>query len=82
MQSAISEQASSKTSRDYFGYEHAEYPSFHFRESDPNQHILDTLEQCISIIIEKMQHLETDKPSSRLSSLDYARVNGGNENDE
>lgn len=53
---------------------------------DPNQHILDTLEQCISVIIEKrhqpgnpagMGGAETgSKPGSRLSSLDYARANG------
>lgn len=48
---------------------------FHCSESDPNQHILDTLEQCISVIIEKIQHLDQDKASSRLSSIDYARVN-------
>ena len=53
--------------------------------SDPNQHILDTLEQCISVIIEKIQHLDSlqqqqqadEKNSSRMSSLDYARVNDG-----
>ncbi|TRY77851.1 hypothetical protein TCAL_06147 [Tigriopus californicus] len=51
-----------------------------FNNSDPNQHILDTLEQCISVIIEKMQNMDVnEKPSttansSRLSSLDY-RIN-------
>ena len=58
---------------------------FCFSGSDPNQHILDTLEQCISVIIEKIQHLDNlqqqqhmdDKNSSRMSSLDYARVNDG-----
>lgn len=51
-----------------------------FNNSDPNQHILDTLEQCISVIIEKMQNMDAnEKPSttansSRLSSLDY-RIN-------
>ena len=56
---------------------------------DPNQHILDTLEQCISVIIEKRHQpsnplgsiAETSshnnsQPNSRLSSLDYARANG------
>ena len=53
---------------------------------DPNQHILDTLEQCISVIIEKRHQVPGNpmgaatengsKPSSRLSSLDYARANG------
>ena len=59
---------------------------------DPNQHILDTLEQCISVIIEKRHQpsnlsnplgsiAETSshnnsQPNSRLSSLDYARTNG------
>ena len=48
------------------------------RGADPNQHILDTLEQCISVIIEKMQHVpDHDKSSSRLSSLDYSRPNEG-----
>jgi len=53
-----------------------------FNGGDPNQHILDTLEQCISVIIEKRQQpppangAPTDsKPSSRLSSIDYARPN-------
>jgi len=61
-------------------------------DSDPNQHILDTLEQCISVIIEKVQALETQQQqqqqqqpekvvngssSSRMSSLDYTRVNEG-----
>lgn len=60
-----------------------------FSGSDPNQHILDTLEQCISVIIEKIQHLDNlqqqqqmeDKNSSRMSSLDYARVNDGETNE-
>ena len=48
------------------------------RGADPNQHILDTLEQCISVIIEKMQNVsENDKSTSRLSSLDYSRTNDG-----
>ena len=62
-----------------------------FTDSDPNQHILDTLEQCISVIIEKRQPpnaggssktadsgaLPADNApsSSRLGSLDYARAN-------
>ena len=32
--------------------------SFDFSESDPNQHILDTLEQCLSVIIEKIQRID------------------------
>ena len=61
---------------------------FYFSGSDPNQHILDTLEQCISVIIEKIQHLDSlqqqqvdEKNSSRMSSLDYARVNDGKANE-
>ena len=51
---------------------------YNHRGADPNQHILDTLEQCISVIIEKMQHVsENDKSSSRLSSLDYSRTSEG-----
>merc|ERR1711994_1239671 len=62
-----------------------------FGGSDPNQHILDTLEQCISVIIEKRQPpnaggssktadsgaLPADNAtsSSSLGSLDYARAN-------
>jgi len=47
-----------------------------FKGADPNQHILDTLEQCISVIIEKMQNVsENEKGGSRLSSLDYSRTN-------
>jgi len=62
-----------------------------FNGGDPNQHILDTLEQCISVIIEKRQPpnaggssktadsgaLPADNApsSSRLGSLDYARAN-------
>ena len=41
-----------------------------FSGSDPNQHILDTLEQCISVIIEKLHRLDQDKNGSRLSSMD------------
>ena len=49
-----------------------------YRGADPNQHILDTLEQCISVIIEKMQNVpEPEKGGSRLSSLDYSRTNEG-----
>jgi hypothetical protein len=48
-----------------------------FTEADPNQHILDTLEQCISVIIEKIQRLDQDKSGSRMSSLDYNRDNEG-----
>ena len=41
-----------------------------FSGSDPNQHILDTLEQCISVIIEKLHRLDQDKNGSRLGSMD------------
>merc|ERR1712156_945977 len=41
-----------------------------FGGSDPNQHILDTLEQCISVIIEKLHRLDQDKNGSRLGSMD------------
>ena len=37
-----------------------------FSDSDPNQHILDTLEQCISVIVEKL--VEGGKPGSRMSN--------------
>ena len=43
-----------------------------FSGSDPNQHILDTLEQCISVIIEKLHRLDQDKNDSRLSSMEYS----------
>ena len=52
---------------------------FTYSEADPSQHILDTLEQCISVIIEKIQRLDNDKSSSRMSSLDYTRTNEGME---
>ena len=29
-----------------------------FSEADPNQHILDTLEQCVSVIVEKLVRLQ------------------------
>ena len=49
-----------------------------FRDADPSQHILDTLEQCISVIIEKIQRLDQEKASnSRMSSLEYNRANEG-----
>ena len=42
-----------------------------FTDSDPNQHILDTLEQCISVIVEKI--LEGgSKPGSRLSNCEMS----------
>jgi hypothetical protein len=51
---------------------------FFYRDADPSQHILDTLEQCISVIIEKIQRLDQDKANnSRMSSLDYNRANDG-----
>ena len=31
-----------------------------FSEADPNQHILDTLEQCVSVIVEKLVRLHID----------------------
>ena len=31
-----------------------------FSEADPNQHILDTLEQCVSVIVEKLVRLHLD----------------------
>ena len=43
-----------------------------YSESDANQHILDTLEQCISVIIEKLHRLDQDKNGSRLSSMEYS----------
>merc|ERR1712045_929700 len=45
--------------------------------SDPSQHILDTLEQCISVIIEKIQRLDQDRNESRMSSIDYNKANEG-----
>ena len=66
-----------------------------FSDSAPNQHILDTLEQCISVIIEKRQPpnaggssktadsgappADNAPSSSRLGSLDYARANNNQE---
>ena len=40
-----------------------------FSDSDPNQHILDTLEQCISVIVERVVEGEGrgSKPGSRMS---------------
>ena len=49
-----------------------------FSGSDPSQHILDTLEQCISVIIEKIQRLDQDRNGSRMSSIDYNKANEGN----
>ena len=31
-----------------------------FSEADPNQHILDTLEQCVSVIVEKLVRPHTN----------------------
>ena len=45
--------------------------------SDSNQHILDTLEQCISVIIEKIQRLDQERNGSRMSSIDYNKANEG-----
>ena len=40
-----------------------------FSDSDPNQHILDTLEQCVSVIVERVVEGEGrgSKPGSRMS---------------
>ena len=37
--------------------------------SDPNQHILDTLEQCISVIVEKMPNMDESNKSAAVASL-------------
>ena len=42
-----------------------------FSDSDPNQHILDTLEQCISVIVEKIVE-GGSKPGSRLSNCEMS----------
>lgn len=47
-----------------------------FNNADPNQHILDTLEQCVSIIVEKL--VNTEKPESRLSNVSIEDENGNN----
>ena len=60
-------------------YQHNDFQSFClFSGSDPSQHILDTLEQCISVIIEKIQRLDQDRNGSRMSSIDYNKANEGN----
>ena len=51
-----------------------------FSGSDPNQHILDTLEQCISVIIEKLHRLDQDKNGSRLGSMDLDKSIEGKKN--
>lgn len=43
-----------------------------FSDSDPNQHILDTLEQCISVIVEKL--VEGSKPGSRMSNSEHSEI--------
>lgn len=48
-----------------------------FNGCDPSQHILDTLEQCISVIIEKIQRLDQERNGSRMSSIDYNKANEG-----
>ena len=59
--------------------QHNDFQSFClFSGSDPSQHILDTLEQCISVIIEKIQRLDQDRNGSRMSSIDYNKANEGN----
>ena len=42
-----------------------------FSDSDPNQHILDTLEQCISVIVEKIVE-GGSKPGSRMSNCELS----------
>ena len=42
-----------------------------FSEADPNQHILDTLEQCVSVIVEKLVGLHIDFISLYLNSTYY-----------
>ena len=42
-----------------------------FSDSDPNQHILDTLEQCISVIVEKIVE-GGSKPGSRMSNSELS----------
>lgn len=42
-----------------------------FTDSDPNQHILDTLEQCISVIVEKIVE-GGSKPGSRMSNCELS----------
>merc|ERR1719382_86233 len=39
-----------------------------FSEAAPNQHILDTLEQCVSVIVEKLE--EQSKPGSRAATAE------------
>ena len=38
---------------------------------------MDTLEQCISVIIEKIQRLDQERNGSRMSSIDYNKANEG-----
>ena len=38
-----------------------------FNMADPNQHILDTLEQCVHIIVEKILSSETFTPGNNFS---------------
>ena len=42
-----------------------------FSDADPNQHILDTLEQCISVIVERLVE-GGSKPGSRLGNTDLS----------
>ena len=42
-----------------------------FSDSDPNQYILDTLEQCISVIVERMVE-GGSKPGSRMSNSEIS----------
>jgi len=47
-----------------------------FADSDPNQHILDTLEQCISVIVERMVE-GGSKPGSRMSNSELSDAGSG-----
>ena len=47
-----------------------------FSDADPGQHILDTLEQCISVIVERMAG-ESSKPGSRMSGRDCEQEDQG-----
>ena len=47
-----------------------------FSDADPGQHILDTLEQCISVIVERMAG-ESSKPGSRMSGRDNEQEDQG-----
>lgn len=78
MQSLISDHLSGKTINQFrAGLEFSNVSIFFSSGSDPSQHILDTLEQCISVIIEKIQRLDQERNGSRMSSIDYNKANEG-----